>query len=54
VRSACINAAASPDEAIDSFLAVMAWGHGQVGYGVWRTATALSDPESGTNCSKSR
>jgi hypothetical protein len=46
VRRACQDAAASPVAAERAFLAVMAWGHGKVGYGpyrVWRVLEATRD-----------
>ena len=30
---------------MDAFLAAMAWGYGNVGYGPWRVAQALEDPQ---------
>jgi hypothetical protein len=47
VRDACRDAARSERAAKDAFFAAMAWGYGDVGYGPWRVAQALSDPEAG-------
>ena len=41
VRRACLNAAVSPADAERSFLAVMAWGYGRVGYGPFRVRRVL-------------
>lgn len=41
VRQACVHAAASPVDAERSFLAVMAWGYGRVGYGPFRVRRVL-------------
>jgi hypothetical protein len=43
VRAACRDAASSPVAAWQAFVVVMAWGHGTVGYGPWRTARILRD-----------
>lgn len=49
VRSACTDAWRSPDQAIDAFLAVMAWGYGDgVGYGRYRTGRILSSRSDST------
>lgn len=47
VRDACGDATRSEEAAKDAFLATMAWGYGEVGYGPWRAAQALSDPAAG-------
>lgn len=39
---ACENAGVSTEAAEEAFLVVMAWGHGNVGYGPWRVARVLS------------
>jgi hypothetical protein len=41
VRHACVHAADSPADAERSFLAVMAWGYGRVGYGPFRVRRVL-------------
>lgn len=41
VASRGAEAIDSPAAAVDAFLATMAWGHGRVGYGPFRTARAL-------------
>jgi hypothetical protein len=41
VRRACVRAAVSPADAGRSFLAVMAWGYGRVGYGPFRVRRLL-------------
>ena len=41
VRRACVRAAVSPADAERSFLAVMAWGYGRVGYGPFRVRRLL-------------
>jgi hypothetical protein len=43
VRAACAAAPCGPEAARQAFLAVMAWGYGNVGYGPWRT-TRILDP----------
>jgi hypothetical protein len=43
VRRACAEAEASEEAASDAFLATMAWGYGNVGYGTWRVARAFRD-----------
>ena len=47
VRRACAGAGASKDSAIAAFLATMAWGYGNVGYGAWRVAQAFKDRDPG-------
>lgn len=47
VRRACAKAGASEDAATDGFLATMAWGYGNVGYGAWRVAQAFKDRDPG-------
>ena len=48
VRRACARGAASPVDAERSFLAVMAWGYGQVGYGPFRVRRLLgAAPDAG-------
>jgi hypothetical protein len=47
VRRACVGAGASESAATDAFLATMAWGYGNVGYGAWRVAQALNDRHAG-------
>jgi hypothetical protein len=41
VCAACQDAPGSPAAARHAFLVVMAWGHGRVGYGPWRTARII-------------
>jgi Putative 8-oxoguanine DNA glycosylase OGG-like protein len=41
VRQACVHASVSQAEAERSFLAVMAWGYGRVGYGPFRVRRVL-------------
>lgn len=41
VRSACAASPTSPAGAVEAFLAAMAWGHGESGYGVYRTRQIL-------------
>jgi hypothetical protein len=41
VGQACVHASVSPADAERSFLAVMAWGHGRVGYGPFRVRRVL-------------
>ena len=49
VRDQCIEAGSSAEAAQRAFLAVMAWGFGNVGYGPYRTAKILADtPDAGT------
>jgi hypothetical protein len=43
VRAACLDAPSSPAAARHAFLVVMAWGHGMVGFGPWRTARILQE-----------
>jgi hypothetical protein len=43
VPQACLDAPSSPAAARGAFLVVMAWGHGRVGYGPWRTARILQE-----------
>lgn len=40
----CSSATMSPEAAAAAFVAVLAWGYGRVGYGVWRAKQALSTP----------
>lgn len=47
VRRACVEAGASENAATKAFLATMAWGYGNVGYGAWRVAQALRDRYAG-------
>ena len=47
VRSVCATAVMSEDAAKDAFLAAMAWGYGEVGYGPWRVKKAFQDPDAG-------
>jgi hypothetical protein len=47
VRQACAEAGASEDAAKSAFLATMAWGHGNVGYGAWRVAETFKDRDPG-------
>ena len=42
-RGACMDAAADAQGATRAFVAVMAWGHGKVGYGRWRTRRILTE-----------
>jgi hypothetical protein len=42
VTEACASAAASPNEAVQGFIAAMIWGYGRVGYGPFRTARVLT------------
>jgi len=37
ILQACSSADRSPDDAVQAFLAAMAWGYGPIGYGPWRT-----------------
>jgi hypothetical protein len=41
IRQACVHASMSPADAERSFLAVMAWGYGRVGYGPFRVRRVL-------------
>jgi hypothetical protein len=41
IRRACVHASMSPADAERSFLAVMAWGYGRVGYGPFRVRRVL-------------
>lgn len=43
VRRACAEAGASENAAKSAFLATMAWGYGNVGYGAWRVAQAFKE-----------
>ena len=43
VRRVCLDAAANAHAAERAFVASMAWGHGSVGYGRWRTGRILAD-----------
>ena len=47
VRRACVRAAVSPADAEHSFLAVMAWGYGRVGYGPFRVRRLLDAAPNG-------
>jgi hypothetical protein len=48
VRQACVRASVSPADAERSFLAVMAWGYGRVGYGPFRVRRVLdAAPDAG-------
>lgn len=38
VRQQCLDAAASPSDAVDAFVTTMIWGYGSVGYGSWRVS----------------
>ena len=44
VRAACADAANNATSAEAAFVAVMAWGFGNVGYGRYRTRSILNDP----------
>jgi hypothetical protein len=43
VRDVCSGAAPTPDGAVSAFLATMAWGHGDTGYGIYRTRRILKE-----------
>jgi hypothetical protein len=47
IREICAKATDSADAAKDAFLATMAWGYGNVGYGAWRVGQAFKDPDAG-------
>jgi hypothetical protein len=47
IRQACVHAAVSPGDAERSFLAVMAWGYGRVGYGPFRVRRVLDAAPNG-------
>lgn len=45
VRAACRDAVRDASSAVAAFIAVMAWGHGSVGYGPHRTRRMLATPD---------